>query len=149
MLACHSSYSQNYFLFNKKSYRQAIYRVGDQVAFRLKGSRKKVSGKITSINDSILVLESSVFIKPASISEIYVDKKIRNWFVIRYKYALVLPMVGATYILADAVNTGEFDPKTLKIGSAFIVAGVLFKILMPRTIKIWGKRKVAIIRDRA
>lgn len=146
MLACNSSFSQNYFLFNKKSYRQVIYKEGDQIAFRIKGSREKVSGKITSINDSVLVLGSSLFVRPASISEIYVDKKFRDWFVIRYKYAVVLPMIGAGYILADAINTKEFDPQTLKIGSAFIIAGVLFKILMPRTIKIRGKHKVAIIR---
>ncbi len=99
MLACHPSFSQNYFLFNKNYYRQAIYKEGDQIAFRLKGSRKKVSGRITEINDSVVVLESAIYIKPVSISEIYVDKKIRNWFVIRYKYALVLPMIGQDIFL--------------------------------------------------
>jgi|GEM_PF-1198338 len=142
---CSASFSQNYLLFNKNQYRHAIYNVGDDVSFRTTGSRKKISGKIVAISDSAIIF-NSFSVAPKDVSNIYVDAKTKVWFVFRYKYEVVLPIIGAGYILIDAVNTDRFDSQTLVVGLALIGAGMLARIIIPRTIAINDRHKLVIIR---
>ena len=144
LLLCSVCGTAQTLLFQKNRYRQALYKPGDQIAFRLKGDKTKFSGKILGFEDSVIVFQGFK-INPKNISSIYVDEKTRIWFVLRYKYARLFLFVGAGYILLDAVNTGEFKRETLIVGGSFIAAGLLAKLLISDRIKIKGRRKLVII----
>jgi len=131
-------------LFQKNRYRQALYEPGDQLTFRLKGSRTKIFGQILGFEDSLIVFRDFK-INPAKISHLYVDAKTRIWFILRYKYSKLLLIAGTGYLFLDAVNSGEFREKTLIISGTLIGAGLLAKIFISERMKIKGRRKLVII----
>jgi hypothetical protein len=137
-------FSQQYLLFQKNRYRQAIYKVGDVISFRMKNDRSKFTGQIYGFEDSVMIFHY-YRINPKEISHLYVDNKTRIWFILRYKYGKVLPIAGAGYVLLDAINTGQVRGESLAIGGTLVATGLLLKAIIGDKIRIRGKRKLVIL----
>jgi hypothetical protein len=131
-------------LFHKNNYKEQFYQVGDVISLRLKNDKTKITEKILGFEDSLIVFQGYK-INPQDISAIYIDKKTRTWFILRYKYKYILTEIGAGYALLELVNTGTIDNNALKFSGSFIAAGVL-TMFIPDRIKIKGRRKLVIIK---
>ena len=131
-------------LFHKNRYKEVFYQSGETITFRLKGNRSKISTQIKGFEGNFIVFPN-LKINPDEISHLYVDPKTRTWFILRYKYKTVLPIIGFGYALLDFINTGSLSKETAVISSAFITAGLLAKTVISEKIKIKGKRKLVII----
>lgn len=132
-------------LFHKNNYKEQFYQVGDVISFQLKNEKTKITGKILGFEDSVIVFRGYK-INPQKISAIYVDKKTKTWFALRYKYKYLLPEIGAGYLFLEWVNTGSLDDRDLRFGGSFIAAGVLARFLISDKIKIKGRRKIIIVK---
>jgi hypothetical protein len=139
-----SSFAQNILMFQKNQHRQAFYKTGDVISFRIKGDRAKHKGQIKNIEDSVIVI-GYYRINPQEISDLYVDDKTRIWFILRYKYGKVLPMAGIGYLLLDVINTGEIKEETVIIGASLVATGILLKSIIGNRLRIRGKRKLEIL----
>jgi hypothetical protein len=132
-------------LFHKNRFREVTYQVGDIISFNLKGDNSKITSQIRGFEDKLIVF-SDFNVTPEEVSHIYIDRKTKTWFILRYKYQYVLPIIGFGYALLDFANTGELSKETLLFGSSCIAAGLLAKVLISKKIKIKGKRKLVILR---
>jgi hypothetical protein len=143
-IAAYVSFGQNILLFQKNRHRQAFYKAGDVISFRIKGDRSKHKGHIKNIEDSVIVI-GYYRINPQEISDLYVDDKTRIWFILRYKYGKVLPMAGIGYLLLDVINTGEIKEETVIIGASLVATGIVLKAIIGNRLRIRGKRKLEIL----
>ena len=135
----------NRLLFHFKRYKEAIYNVGDVISFRTKGSKEKITWQITDITDSTIV-SGDRSIEPYKIGAMYVDKKSRQFFFLRYKYRPILLAAGIGYFLIDTINSKEVDPTTVIISSSMVGAGIIAGLLIKPYIKLKPGRKLVILR---
>jgi hypothetical protein len=131
-------------LFHKNRHREALYKVGDVISFRVKNSDSKISGQIRSFEDSLIVFQNFK-VNPNKITHLYVDSKTKNWYILRYKYEKIFLISGIGYLLLDVLNTGELSKETLVISGSLVAAGLLAKWLISDRIRIKGRRKLVII----
>jgi len=131
-------------LFHKNRYRQATYKEGDRISFRLKNDKSKITGQIIGFEDSLIVFHGFK-INPDQISHLYVDSKTKIWYVMRYKYEKIFLIAGIGYSFLELVNEGEVDKETLIISGSLITAGLLAKWLISDKIRIKGRRRLLII----
>jgi len=131
-------------LFHKNRYREVLYQAGETISFNLKNDGSKISGQIKGFEGNLIVFQNFK-INPEDITNIYVDDKTRTWFIFRYKYQSILPIIGFGYMLLDFINTGSLSKETITFGTTFIAAGLLAKILISKKIKIKGKRRLVIV----
>jgi hypothetical protein len=129
-------------LFHKNKHREVLYYVGDIVSFQIQND--KFTGQITGFQDSLILFRNNS-VHPKEITHIYVDAKTRTWFVLRYKYQIILPIAGVGYLLADLINTGEVSKETLIFSSSLVGAGLLARWLISDKMKIKGRRKLVIL----
>jgi hypothetical protein len=54
--------------------KNAYYKPGDEISFRLNGSKRKISGEILELKDSIIVFHGFQ-VRVDEISSLYIDKK--------------------------------------------------------------------------
>ena len=131
-------------LFHKNRYKEVFYQVGDIFTFNLKGDNSKIIAQIRGFEGKFIVF-ANFKLNPEEVSHIYVDHKTKTWFILRYKYKSVLPLIGFGYALLDFINTGSLSQETAIISSIFIAAGLLAKIAISDKIRIKGKRKLVVI----
>lgn len=131
-------------LFHKNRYRQALYKAGDIISFRLKNDKSKITGQITGFDDSLIVFQDFK-VNPKAITHLYVDSKTKMWYLLRYKYEKIFLIAGLGYPLLEFVNHGELSKATLIIGGSLIAAGLLARCLIGDKIKIKGARTLLII----
>jgi hypothetical protein len=108
--------------FHKNRYKGVFYLAGETITFRLKGNNSKIRAQIRGFDGNFIVFPD-LKINPDEISHLYVDDKTRTWFILRYKYKTVLPIIGLGYALLDFINTGSLSKETVIFSSAFIAAG--------------------------
>lgn len=144
LLATTNCFGQNTLMFRKNRHKIAYYKVGDEISVQLKGSKEKFSGKIEGFEDSLIVFKYHS-INPGDIAAIYVDDKIRSWFILRYKYEKIFLFTGIAYLLVDVANAERLRQETAVIGGSIITAGLLAKFLVSKKIKIKGNRKLLIL----
>jgi hypothetical protein len=132
-------------LFYKNSRREVSYEAGEILTFDLKGDGSKIRAQIKGFEGNLVVFQNFK-VSPGEVANIYVDDKTRTWFIFRYKYQRVLPLIGLGYMLLDFINTGSLSKETVVFGSTLIAAGLLAKIFISEKIKIKGRRKLVIIR---
>ena len=132
-------------LFHKNKYKEVFYQAGETITFRVKGEPTKITTVINGFEGNSIVFPY-FSIAPEEITHVYVDSKTKTWFILRYKYKSLLPIIGFGYMLLDFMNTGSLSQETIRIGSTFIAAGLLAKILISEKIKIKGRRKLVIVR---
>ena len=131
-------------LFHKNRNRQAMYKAGDVISFRVKGDNTKVTGQIRGFEDSLIVFPGFK-INPQTITHLYVDDKTKVWYVLRYKYEKIFLIAGLGYPLLELINQGEVDDETLVVSGALITAGLLERWLIDDKIKIKGRRRLIIL----
>lgn len=140
-----AAFAQTFLLFHKNRYREAHYVVSDVITFRVKGEKKKVTAEIIGFEDSLIVFQQFK-VNPKNITDLYVDAKTQIWYAFRFKYARLLLIAGAGYMLIDLANHGELEKSTVVFGTTLITAGVIAQLLVSRRIKIKGRRRLEIIR---
>ena len=129
-------------LQKKNKNKNAYYKPGDVISFRVTGDREKITSTILALRDSTIVFKGfEVGIK--TISHLYIDEKTKWW--LRFKLAQLTLMGGTAYLLLDVINTGELNADTLIVSGTIIGAGLLAKLLIGNTIKIRGKTKLRIL----
>jgi hypothetical protein len=85
-------------------------------------------------------------LKPSEISHMVVDKKSREFYVMRYKYDKLLLASGLGYLLLEVINNPDgITAETVLLATSLTAAGLLAHVLIPKKIKISGRRKVAIV----
>ena len=126
----------------KNENKNAYYKAGDKISFRTNERKRKVTGTILDLKDSVIVFKGFE-IRVAEISSLYIDEKTKWW--LRYKVEQLCLMAGAGYLLLDTINNGELDQETLIISGSLIGLGVLAKILIGNRIKIKGRTKLRIV----
>jgi hypothetical protein len=131
-------------LFYKNRHRQALYKEGNVISFRVNNDKSKVTAQIIGFEDSLIVFQGFK-LNPKVISHLYVDGKTITWYILRYKYERIFLFSGSGYLILDVLNTGELNEKTLIISGSLIAAGLLARWLISDAIKIKGQRKLQII----
>jgi hypothetical protein len=131
-------------LFHKNRFRQALYKEGDVISFKVKDDRSKITAQIKGFKDSVIVFESFE-VNPSRITHLYVDSKTKTWYILRYKYEKIFLIAGLAYPLLELINQGQLDKETLMISGTLIAAGLLARWLIDDKIKIKGRRRMLII----
>jgi hypothetical protein len=139
-----SCFGQQTLLMLQKKNRQknAYYKPGDEISFRVKGSRKKFTGTIRSLKDSVIFL-NGFQVRVDEVSSLYIDDKTKWW--LRYKVEQLCLLAGAGYLIIDSINHGEIDEDTLKISGTLIGVGLLAKLVIGNRIKIKGRTRLRIV----
>lgn len=122
--------------------KNAYYKVGDEISFRVIGSKERISGEILDLKDSAIIFRG--FEMPVNqISNLYIDEKTKWW--LRYKVEQLGLLAGGGYLIVDLINTGELNKETLIISGSLICVGIIGKLLIGNRIKIKGRTKLRII----
>ena len=130
-------------LVHESWHREAIYKVGDEISIWIKNNESMFTATITGFQDSLIVFHDDT-VHVSQITHVFVDKKIRRWYFMKYKWEKLFLYLGIGYPLLELVNHGSVDKETLIIGGSMVVAGLLARKLISHRIKIEGKRKVVI-----
>ncbi len=130
----------------KNKNKVVYYEAGDELTFTVAGHREKMKDQIKSfIGDSIIVFNQHT-IDVRTIDGIYLDKKNKVWYFMKYKWSKLFLFAGTGYLLLDVVNRGELDEQTLLISGSLITAGVLAKLLISKRLKVRkGGKKLRIL----
>lgn len=139
------AFGQKSLLFNKNWRKQVLYQTGDVISFRVEAESRKITDQIMGFEDSLIVFRNYK-INPKEITHMYVDKKTRTWYFLKYKYEKLLLFTGIGYLLVDGFNSHEFSKETLLVSGSLIGAGLLARWLISKKIKIKGRRKLVIMR---
>ncbi|HEY5824635.1 MAG TPA: hypothetical protein VIT44_09725 [Cyclobacteriaceae bacterium] len=130
----------------KNKNKVVYYESGDELTFTIAGHREKIKDQIKLfIGDSIIVFNQHN-IDVRQIDGVYVDKKNKVWYFLKYKLSKLFLFAGTGYLLLDVINTGELSEQTLLISGSLITAGVLAKLLISKRIKVRkGGKKLRIL----
>ena len=131
-------------LFHKTTYKEAIYKTGDFITFKLKNNKAKITEEILGFEDSLIVFQD-LKVNPKDITRLYIDNKTQNWQIRRNQYSSTLIAAGIGYFLISAINSRKFTEKNLNVSASFIATGLLIRFLMKDYYKIKGQRKLLII----
>jgi hypothetical protein len=141
----HLSFAQRTFLMLQKKNRNknAYYKPGDKISFRINGSKRKISGEIQDLKDSVIVFRGFE-VKVIEISSLYIDEKTKWW--LRYKIEQIGLIGGAAYLALDLINNGQVDKETMAVSGTLISVGLLGRLLIGNRIKIKGRTKLRILK---
>jgi hypothetical protein len=130
-------------LQKKNQNKNAYYKPGDEISFTLTGNKRKISGVIRDLKDSVIVFDGFE-IRVNEIASLYIDEKTKWW--LRYKVEQLGLIIGFGYLAIDIVNTGQINKETLIISGTLISIGILGKLLIGNQIKIRGRTKLHILK---
>lgn len=88
-------------LQKKNKNKNAYYKPGDEISFRINGSKGKFAAEILDFKNDVIIFRSFE-IRVDEISSLYIDEKTRWW--LRYKIEQLSLIVGAGYLLLDIVE---------------------------------------------
>ena len=142
---CNQSFGQQTLLMlqKKNKNKNAYYKQGDEISFRINGSKSRITGEIIGFKDSVIVF-NGFEVKVDDISSLYIDEKTKWW--LRFKVEQLSLIVGGGYLLLDFINTGELTKETLIISGTLIGAGLIAKVLIGNRIPIRGRTKLRILK---
>ena len=126
----------------KNENKNAYYQAGDKISFRTNGSKRRLTGTMLELKDSLIAFKGFE-VRLSEISSLYIDEKTKWW--LRYKVEQLCLLAGGSYLLLDTINNGEFDKDTLIISGTLIGVGILAKVLIGNRIKIKGSTKLRIV----
>jgi len=132
-------------MFMKNKNRIVYYEAGDVLTFIVKDHAYKISDQIGSFQGDSIIVFNHHLVDVRTITGVYLDKKNKVFYFMKYKYDKLLLFMGTGYLLLDVINTGEFDKKTLIISGSMIGAGLLAKLFISKRIKVTGKKKLRIL----
>lgn len=130
-------------LQKKNKNKNAYYKPGDEISFRKKGSRRKITGEILDLRDSVIVFHGFE-VRVHEISSLYIDEKTKWW--LRYKIEQIGLIAGVGYMTLDLINNEEISRETLVISGTLIGVGLIGKLLIGNRIKIRGRTKLRILK---
>ena len=130
-------------LQKKNKNKNAYYKPGDEISFRLNGSKRKKTGVILELKDSVIVFHGFE-VRVNEISSLYIDEKTKWW--LRYKVEQLGLIAGIGYLTLDLINSGQLSSETLVISGSLIGVGLLGKLLIGNRIKIRGRTKLRILK---
>lgn len=131
-------------LFHKNRKREAIYRIGDEISFRVKHEKTRLTGQIIGFEDSLIVFYN-MKINPKNISHFYVDGKTKAWYFLKYRYAKLFFFTGAGYLMIDIINSGEPEKETVVTCASLMGAGLLAQAIVGQKVKVGRRGRVVII----
>ena len=139
------SYGQRSILMlqTKNKNKTVYYKPGEVISFRVGESKRKISGEIIALKDSVIVFRGFE-IRVDKISSLYIDEKTRWW--LRFKIEQLGLLAGGGYLILDVINTGELNNETLVISGSLIAVGLIGKLLIGNRIKIKGRTRLRIVR---
>lgn len=123
--------------------KNVYYKPGEEISFRLNESKRKISGEILDLKDSVIVFHGFE-VRVGEISSLYIDEKTKWW--LRYKIEQIGLIAGTGYLALELINSGEIDRETVVISGTLIGAGIVGKLLIGNRIKIKGRTKLRILR---
>jgi len=145
-IACHHAAAQQYLVVQKtgtvKNYK---YQTGDRITLELNDHKTPLSGEITRIEDSLLVLNGSRVI---GIKEISCVVRTRNLFRVLSKVFLT---VGVGYVALEGINglLNNYSPviskQSLIAGGAIAGSGLILRIFKKRKLVIGEKYRIKIL----
>lgn len=138
------SQAQTGLVFTKGPYREVMYTTGDIITFKIKTNPDKIRDQIIGFEDQTIRFRNYT-VHVSEITHMYLDKKTKNWWFLKYKYEKLLIFTGAGYFLLDWINTGEIKKETAVVSGSLIAAGLLAKVIISKWIKVGGKRKLAVV----
>ena len=130
-------------LQKKNKNKNAYYKLVDEISFRLNGSKRKISGEILDLKDSVIVFHGFE-VRVDEISSLYIDEKTKWW--LRYKIEQLGLITGVGYLTLDFINSGQINREPLVISGALIGVGLIGKLLIGNRIKIRGRTKLRILK---
>jgi hypothetical protein len=130
-------------LQKKNKNKNAYYKLGDEISFRKNESKRKITGEILDLRDSIIVFHGFE-VRVDEISSLYIDEKTKWW--LRYKIEQIGLIAGVGYLTLDLINNGEIGRETLVISGTLIGVGLIGKLLIGNRIKIRGRTKLRILK---
>ncbi len=141
---CSTCYSQEDLLMLQKRnrHKNAYYKVGDEISFRVKGSKSRMTSQIVGFRDST-ILFSDYEVDLNQISSIYIDDKTKWW--LRYKIEQLFFLAGSAYLLVDILNNKQLSKETAIIGGTSIGIGLLARLIIGNRIKLKGRTRLRII----
>jgi len=122
---------------------------GDQIIFKLKGSRYKYKGTLVWVNDSSIIMDSTKTFLIKNIRKILVDKSNH----LTRAAATFISGCGVGYMGLDAFNniinsdTPILRWLDVEIGVGLVVVGRAFKVLAIKRYKINKKHRLKFIDD--
>ena len=138
--------AQDKLMFIKSRNKVAFYTTGDVISFKINGRKEKITDTIRGLEDSLIVFKNYK-IGLEEISHLYVDENTIVWFVLKYKYERLFLLGGLGYLALDIFNMGEISEETLFVSGGLVLAGVIAHVVVNDTMKIKGKRRLAILRS--
>jgi hypothetical protein len=122
--------------------KNAYYEPGEEISFRVKGSKQKISGEILALKDSAIVF-NGFEIRVGEISSLYIDEKTKWW--LRFKIEQLGLIAGVAYLTLDFLNNGQISGETVVISGSLIGVGLMGRFLIGNRIKIRGRTKLQIL----
>jgi hypothetical protein len=134
---------RTFLLLQHKNHNKSVYyKRGDKISFRTTASKKRITGEILDLKDSVIVFKGFV-VSVNEIASLYIDEKTKWW--LRYKVEQLCLMAGGGYLLLNILNGEEISPDTWIISGSLIGVGLMAKILIGNRIKIKGSTKLRIV----
>jgi len=130
-------------LQKKNKNKNVYYKIGDEISFRKNESKRKITGRILDLRDSVIVFHGFE-VRVDEISSLYIDEKTKWW--LRYKIEQIGLIAGVGYLTLDLINSGEISRETLVISGTLIGVGLIGKLLIGNRIKIRGQTKLRVLK---
>lgn len=147
-----SSNAQDILILMQKNKKQILIKSGQEIRFRLKGEKHFNKERITSLEEGLIFLETTI-IKMEEIDVIDIRGHKKTAFNIN-SYAQALPFAGIAYIGVDQFNRVVIDGNsfhisgnTLRIAGSLILIGKLIKLTERKYFKPKTKNKMKILKD--
>ena len=121
----------------------------DEICFKIPHSKKKITGIITSLSDSGLVLDSQRYIAYKNIKKILID--LSNHLT--HAASTFISGCGLGYIGLDALNNAinanspVFKLQTLEIGAGLVLGGQIIRICSTKRYKMNRRHSLKFIDD--
>ena len=139
-------------LMPKNKKKQILIKSGQMLRFRLKGEEHFNQEKITSLENGLIFLQTSI-IKFEDIDAIDIRSYKTSKFNVN-SYASSLPVAGVAYLLVDQFNQVIVDGnkfnisnKSLKLAGILIASGIIISKLKKKYFHLNSKNKLRIIKS--
>ncbi|AQG80107.1 hypothetical protein [Spirosoma montaniterrae] len=122
---------------------------GDEIQFRARGQRFRE--ELYEVTDSTFVVlmanevmnrDEPVVFQISEVQKVYINRRIP--FVTAA--GTLFPIAGGLYLLADVVNQGIFDKRTLPIAGGLALSGLIFHKLSNPRIRIGKNHRLRVLR---
>jgi hypothetical protein len=121
--------------------------INDIIEYKLKGQHHYRKDVIVNMNDSCLLLDRDSIIKIANIKSLRFH---RDEHLLGTMNAVCF-IAGVGYVSLNVINnlilehSLKADPRAVYISAAFIVAGVIFKLIRTKHVRIRSKTVVRVV----